>query len=171
MKRPERNEYAPYYEGYVSVIEETDVIDVLGRQTAELRSIVAGLPEEKGNFAYAEGKWTIKELIGHITDSERVFGYRLHRFSHGDTTPLSSFDQDLYVMNGRSNDRSFEDLLDEFDASRRANLLLVRSLRDVDWDLSGVANGADVTVRALAFILAGHVRHHANILRERYLAD
>jgi hypothetical protein len=135
MKRPERNEYAPYYEGYVSAIDETDIIGVLGKQTAELRSVVAGLPEEKGNFAYAEGKWTIKELIGHITDAERVFGYRLHRFSHGDTTPLSSFDQDIYVTNGRSNERSFADLLDEFEAARRANLLLASSLRESDWDL------------------------------------
>ncbi|MDM7922654.1 MAG: DinB family protein [Pyrinomonadaceae bacterium] len=170
MKRPERNEYAEYYEGYVSAIEETDIVSVLCDQPHELRTAFAGIPEEKGTFSYAEGKWTIKELLGHIIDAERVFGYRLHRFSHGDTTPLASFDQDIYVANGRSNDRTFVDLISEFEASRNANIHLVRSLRESDWDLKGVASNAEVTVRALAFIMAGHVRHHARILQERYFA-
>ena len=169
MRRPENTEYAEYYRGYVSTIPETDVVSVLDSQTAELRNSLGDLPEEKGTFSYADGKWTIKELLGHITDAERVFAYRLHRFSHGDTTPLSSFDQDIYVTNGRANGRTFDDLLGEFEAQRRSNVALIRSLDEADWDRVGVASDNPVSVRALAFIMAGHVRHHLNILRERYL--
>lgn len=170
MPRPERNEYAPFYEGYVSSIPEDDIAGVLAGQPSELETVISGLPEEKGTFAYADGKWTIKELLGHIIDGERVFGYRLHRISHGDTTPLAGFDQDIYVTNGRSHQRTFADLLDEFVSLRRANLCLIRSLRNEDWDLAGTASDAQVTVRALAFIMAGHLRHHLRIMRERYLA-
>jgi uncharacterized damage-inducible protein DinB len=169
MRRPEITEYAEYYHGYVSVIPETDVISVLGSQMDEFRNELQSLPEEKGTFAYAEGKWTIKELLGHLIDAERVFAYRLHRFSHGDTTPLSSFDQDIYVTNGRSHERTFADLLDELEMQRRSNISLVKSLRDEDWDRVGVASDNPVSVRALTFIMAGHVRHHLNILKERYL--
>lgn len=171
MRRPENSEYAEYYEGYVSAITETDVVSVLSSQTDELRDLLQGLPEEKGMFAYAEGKWTIKELLGHLTDAERVFAYRLHRFSHGDTTPLSSFDQDIYVTNGRSNKRTFADLLEEFDYQRRSNICLINSLSDEDWELTGIASDYPVSVRALAFIMAGHVRHHLGILEERYLIE
>lgn len=171
MRRPERNEYAPFYEGYVSSIPEDDVTGVLEAQSAELEAMIDGLSEEKGMFAYAEGKWTIKELLGHIIDGERVFGYRLHRISHGDTTPLAGFDQDIYVNNGRSHLRTFRDLMDEFTAVRRANLCLIRSLRNEDWDLAGTASDASVTVRALTFIMAGHMRHHLRIMKERYLAE
>jgi hypothetical protein len=170
MKRPENNEYAEFYAGYVSSIPETDVLGVMEKQPAELRTLLGESADDRGDFAYAEGKWTVKELIGHIIDGERVFGYRLHRFSHGDTEPLTGFDQNIYVTNGRSRIRAIADMLEEFDLTRRANLLLLSSLRESDWDLSGTASGAQVSVRALAFIMAGHVRHHANILRERYLA-
>ena len=169
MRRPETTEYAEYYEGYISSIPETDVISVLSSQTDELRDVLQNLPEEKGTFAYAEGKWTIKEVVGHLIDAERVFAYRLHRFSHGDTTPLSSFDQDIYVTNGRSHTRTFADLLDELESQRRSNISLVKSLREEDWNLTGIASDNSVSVRALTFIMAGHVRHHQNILKERYL--
>ncbi|HSI88277.1 MAG TPA: DinB family protein [Pyrinomonadaceae bacterium] len=171
MRRPENNEYAPYYEGYVSSIPEPDVLSVLREQPKELTALFAGMPEHRGSFAYAPGKWTIKELLGHIIDAERVFAYRAHRFSHGDTTALSSFDQDIYVRNGRSNERTLESLILEFSFLRLANMELAKTLRDADLDLTGTASGADVTVRALLYIMAGHVRHHMNIIRERYLAD
>lgn len=168
MRRPEITEYAEYYHGYVSAIPETDVISVLGSQMGELRNELQGLPEEKGTFAYADGKWTIKEVLGHLIDAERVFAYRLHRFSHGDTTPLSSFDQDIYVTNGRSHGRTFADLLEELELQRRSNISLIKSLLEADWDLTGIASDNPVSVRALAFIMAGHVRHHLGILKERY---
>jgi hypothetical protein len=170
MQRPERNEYAEYYEGYVSLVPETDIISVLAVQPEEMRALVGGLTEEKGLYAYADGKWTIKQVLGHLIDGDRVFGYRAHRISHGDQTPLAGFDQDLYVQNGRSNDRSFADLLDEFELLRRSNIRLFKSLGEADWLLSGTASNAGVTVRGLAFMMAGHVRHHSSILSERYLA-
>jgi hypothetical protein len=170
MRRPENNEYGEWYAGYVSSITETDVVSVLAEQIDEINDLYGSIDEPKGTYTYAEGKWTIKEILGHIIDGERVFGYRLHRFSHGDPTPLSSFDQDIYVANGRSNQRTFADLIDEFANQRRSNVALARSFRDEDWDLAGIASDNPVTVRALAFIMAGHVRHHSRILKERYLA-
>jgi hypothetical protein len=171
MRRPENNEYAPFYEGYVSSIPETDILSVLHEQPKELTALFAGMPEDRGSFAYAPGKWTLKELLGHIIDAERVFSYRAHRFSHGDTTPLSSFDQDIYVGNGRASGRTIESLILEFSFLRLANMEFAKTLRDDDLDLTGTASGAEVTVRALLFIMAGHVRHHMNIIRERYLTD
>ncbi len=169
MTRPENNEYGEWYAGYVSTITETDVVAVLAGQIEEIAELYGSIDDAKGVYKYADGKWTIKELLGHIIDAERVFGYRLHRFSHGDLTPLSSFDQDTYVANGRSNQRSFADLINEFATQRRSNVALARSFRDEDWDLAGIASDNPVTVRALAFIMAGHVRHHSRILKERYL--
>ena len=171
MRRPENSEYAPFYEGYVSSIHETDILSVLHEQPKELTGLIAGMPEHRGSFAYAPGKWTIKELLGHIIDGERVFGYRAHRISHGDQTPLPGFDQEIYVRNGRSGDRTFADMLDEFDALRNANLAMARHFSEADLDRTGVASDASVTVRALLFVMAGHVRHHQRILTERYLSE
>ncbi len=170
MRRPENYEYGEWYAGYVSSIPEIDILAVMAEQIDEIAELYGSIDEAKGTFKYAEDKWTIKELLGHIIDAERVFGYRLHRFSHGDATPLSSFDQDIYVAYGRSNVRTFADLIEEFVAQRRSTVALVRSLREEDWNLTGIASDNPVTVRALAFIMAGHVRHHSNILKDRYLA-
>jgi uncharacterized damage-inducible protein DinB len=170
MKRPENNEFADFYSGYVSLVPETEVIDVLSVQPDALRQLLDGVPEQKGGHTYAEGKWAIKEVLGHIVDAERIFAYRAHRISHGDSTPLAGFDQNTYIENGRSGHRTIADLLDEFEFQRRSNVLMLRSLRDTDWDLRGIASEAEVTVRALAFIMAGHVRHHLDILSSRYLA-
>ncbi|QYO67016.1 DinB family protein [Leptolyngbya sp. 7M] len=170
MRRPEKSEYAEFYTGYIDSVPEADVLSVLREQADELSSVFGNIPEERGNYAYQNGKWTVKQLLGHLIDGERVFGYRLHRFSHGDPTPLAGFDQDVFVTNGRSNVRSIADLLDEFITQRRSNLALIASLSDEDWDLRGTASGAEVTVRALAFIMAGHVRHHLRIINERYLS-
>ena len=171
MRRPENSEYSLFYEGYVSSITETDVLSVLAAQPDELRSLITGVAEDRGSFAYAAGKWTIKELLGHIIDGERVFGYRAHRISHGDQTPLPGFDQEIYVRNGRSGARTFADMLDEFADQRKANLAMARHFSEGDLDRTGIASDASVTVRALLFIMAGHVRHHQRILAERYLSE
>lgn len=170
MKRPENNEFAEFYSGYVSLVPETRIIDVLSGQPGELKALLSSVPEEKGGYTYSDGKWTLKQVLGHIIDGERVFAYRAHRISHGDSTPLAGFDQNTYIENGRSDQRTILDLLGEFDLQRRSNVLLFESLRDADWDRRGTASDAEVTVRALAFIMAGHVRHHLAILRSRYLA-
>jgi hypothetical protein len=169
MTRPEKTEYDPYYETYVSLVPETDVVAALAAQPTELQDIFVALPEEKGSYSYADGKWTIKELLGHLIDGERVFAYRVHRISRGDETPIEGFEQDDYIENAFSNDRSFGDLLEEFNLLRRANLLMFNNLRDDGWARNGTASGVGVSVRALAYIMVGHVRHHVRILKERYL--
>lgn len=169
MDRPEKTEYDPYYETYVSLVPGGDLLGVLEGQPAELRSIFAGMPEEKGGFAYADGKWTIKELLGHLTDGERMFMYRIFRISRGDTTPIEGFEQDGYIENGRFNQRSFDDLIEEFALLRSANMIFFNTLADVAWLRMGTANNCEITVRALAYIMAGHIRHHINVLKSRYL--
>src|SRR5687767_4761324 len=123
MNRPESSEYDPYYEGYVSLVPETEIIPVLAAQGTELQDLLTALPEGKGSYAYAEGKWSIKELLGHVIDGERMFAYRVFRIARGDKTPIEGFEQDGYIENAHSNERSFADLLEEFNLLRRANLI------------------------------------------------
>jgi hypothetical protein len=169
MSRPEPTEYAPAYEGYVSLVPEDRVIPVLTAQPTELEALLAGLPDERGAYAYAEGKWTIKELLGHMIDSERVFGYRALRISRGDQTPIEGFEQDGYIETAFANERSFADLLREFSLVRETAVILFDHLKPDMWKWTGTANDAEISVRALAWIMAGHFRHHAAILKERYL--
>ena len=169
MYKPEQNEYAPYYETYVSLVPEPDVRDALVRQPGELRAIFAAIPEEKGSFSYASDKWTIKELLSHLIDGERMFAYRILRISRGDVTPIEGFEQDGYIENSNANSRTFADLLEEFDLQRRSNMLLFNNLDADAWKRMGTASEKTVSVRAIANIMAGHVRHHIHILNERYL--
>jgi hypothetical protein len=127
------------------------------------------LPDEKGTYRYEDGKWSIKEVLGHLIDGERIFAYRVFRIARADETPIEGFEQDGYIENAHSNERSFGGLLEEFNLLRRANLLFFDHLRDEQWRFVGVANNSRISVRAIAFIMAGHVRHHTNILSERYL--
>ena len=169
MNRPDQREYDPYYEGYVSLVADDDILGTLGAQPTRLQDLLTALPEDKGTFRYAEGKWSIKELLGHIIDGERMFAYRLFRISRGDTTPIEGFEQDGYIENAYSDQRSFADLFEEFSLLRRANMILFNNLTDDAWSRVGTANNAKVSVRALVYIMAGHVEHHLAILRERYL--
>lgn len=169
MNRPETNEYAAYYDRYISLVTDDEIEPVLAAQTTELQDIFTGIPEEKGTFAYDEGKWTIKEVLSHLIDGERMFAYRALRISRGDETPIEGFEQDGYIENSHANDRSFAELLEEFNLLRRANLLLFNNLDDTGWTRVGTASENKISVRALAYIMAGHVRHHENILKEKYL--
>ena len=171
MNRPETNEFAPYYNNYISQIGENAVIPILGSQAGEIRSILSDVPEEKGAYAYAEGKWTIKELLSHLIDGERIFAYRVLRISRGDKTPIEGFDQDDYIATSNANNRTFADLLDEFDHERQANLRLVKNLSEEASVRMGAASNNPVSVRALVYIMAGHVKHHLRILNERYLIE
>ena len=171
MQRPDKNEYDPYYERYIQLVESEDVIDVLERQKTEVSDAFGGLGEDKGTFRYADGKWSIKEMLSHIIDGERMFAYRVFRISRGDKTPIEGFEQDGYIENSHANDRSFSDMLGEFDSLRNANMLFFRNLRDADWMRTGTANEREISVRALGFIMAGHIRHHLNILNERYSSN
>jgi uncharacterized damage-inducible protein DinB len=167
--RPDATEYAPYYEKYVSLVPEGDVIATLGRQLEETVSTLRGLTEAQGDSRYAPDKWSIKELVGHVIDGERIFAYRALRFARNDQTPLPGFEQDDYVRAGNFGNRRLSDLADEFEQVRRATLSLLRSLDDEAWLRRGIASEAEVSVRALAYLLAGHETHHMQILRTRYL--
>ena len=170
MNRPEKTEYDAYYEKYVSLVEETDIVSALENQTSELQNLLAEISEEKSLYAYADGKWTIKELVGHLIDGERIFAYRALRIGRADLTPLEGFEQDGYIENANFNERTLAELTEELLWLRRANNLLFKNLDDTAWVRVGTASDAPVSVRALAYIMVGHIRHHANILRERYLA-
>lgn len=170
MNRPEKNEYDAYYEKYVSLVEETDIVSALENQADELQNLLEEITEEKSSYAYAEGKWTIKELVGHLIDGERIFAYRALRIGRADLTPLEGFEQDGYIENANFNERTLADLTEELLLVRRANNLFFRNLSDAAWVRVGTASDSPVSVRALAYIMVGHIRHHANILREKYLS-
>ncbi len=167
--RPEQTEYAAFYETYVSLVNETDIVSALRNQPVELQNLLADVSAEKENFRYAEGKWSVKELLGHIVDGERVFSYRALRISRDDQTPLAAFEENIYVANSNFGNYNLADLIEEFSLLRQSNVLLFKNLTDEAWLRRGTASDATISVRALAFIMVGHVRHHTNILRERYL--
>ena len=169
MKRPETNEFASYYNTYISLIEGDNVMPVLDAQSCELRTIFSSLPEEKGTFAYAPGKWTVKELLSHVIDAERIFAYRVLRISRGDETPIEGFEQEGYIETSHANSRSFAALIEEFDLQRRSNLLMLNNIDEAGSIRVGMASKNLISVRALVYVMAGHVTHHVHILRERYL--
>lgn len=165
---PHNSEYAPYYGKYISLVANGDVLNTLSTQLDRMDQVLFGLEDEKANAAYAPGKWTIKQLLGHITDTERIMSYRALRIARGDKTPLAGFEQDDYVATAAFDSLSLTELLQEYVAVRRATILLFRHLPAEAWDRRGTASDNQVTVRALAYIIAGHDEHHYRILRERY---
>lgn len=165
------NEYAPFYSNYITALGEVDLRGILKSSLKDLIHTLKNLPEEKLTYRYAEGKWTIKELIQHITDAERILSYRALRFSRNDTTDLPGFDEDLYVDNSNGNERSIEDLLKEFKLVRKATLSLFKSFSVEMLKKTGTINGEDMSVRALGFIIAGHQTHHLKIIKEKYLKE
>lgn len=168
--RPEKNEYHEYYDRYVSLVGETDIVAAMREQAGELRDLFAEInAAEKNDFQYAEGKWSVKQLIGHLIDGERIFAYRALRISRADETPIEGFEQDGYIENSNFAATAFDDLTEEFLLERQANILLFKNLSADAWRRVGTASDSPVSVRALAYIIVGHVRHHQNILRERYL--
>jgi uncharacterized damage-inducible protein DinB len=166
--KPDTSEYAPYYEKYVSLVKAGDILGTLETQRLQMIQLFAARSERDGNFRYAPDKWTVKEVLGHVNDTERIFAYRALRIARADQTPLSGFEQDDYVRSGGFNDRTLAALAEEFSHVRNATLSLFRSLPKEAWTRRGVANKNEVTVRALAFIVAGHELHHRLLLEERY---
>ena len=167
--RPDSSEYAPFYAGYIAKVPDGDLVGVLEANLEEFSRTLSVLNEDRGRFAYAPGKWTLKEVIGHVIDAERVFSYRIMRIARGDETPLPGFDEKAWVPQSGANDRTIADLLSELRTVRAATLALLRHLPPDSVTRRGVASGHGVTVRALAWIVAGHPMHHLGILRERYL--
>lgn len=167
-QRPLADEHDPYYSRYIALVPEGEIVSTLRNQISDTLSMLKGLPESKGDFRYAPGKWTIKEVLGHLSDSERVFAYRALRIARNDQTPLSGFEQDDYVRFGRFNHVALGELIDGYATIRESTVRLLKSLNDEAWARRGTANGAGVSVRALAYIIAGHELHHRRILTENY---
>jgi hypothetical protein len=167
INRPDASEFAPFYAGYVAKIPDSGPVGELKNQIAALEALRA-MPEDKANFAYADGKWTVKEVIGHCADTERVFSYRLTRIARGDKTPLAGFDENAWAKTAPHGRRSIGALVDEMIAIRRATLALVESLDETAIANSTSSNNKDITGRALCWIIAGHTRHHLDVLHERY---
>jgi DinB family protein len=168
--RPEATEHHPYYGKYIALVPEADAFQALERQMGEALALLRTIPESKGDHRYGPDKWTIKEVIGHVIDGERVFAYRALRFGRADETPLPGFEENHYVPAGSFGRRTLADLTAEWELVRRANLAMFRGFEAAAWLRSGKANDSPVSVRALAYIIAGHGRHHMGLLRERYLA-
>ncbi|MBX3281821.1 MAG: DinB family protein [Acidobacteria bacterium] len=171
MFKPEAGEFNPYYGAYLELVNEDDIREAFAAQPSEMRAALAGLAEDRGSYAYEEGKWTIKEVLSHIIDAERIFAYRMLRISRGDETPLATFDQESvgYREFSRANERTFADLLEEFELVRQGNSLMLNNMDQTALNRMGTASDNPVSVRALACICVGHVRHHLNVLKERYL--
>ena len=169
LARPAADEYAPYYEKYIALVPDGSVLSALQSQFDSTDSLLRSVSEEKGNFAYAPGKWTVKEVVGHLADSERIFAYRLLRISRGDRTPIEGFEQDDYVQGGPFRSAKLSSLVDDFAAVRRATVTLAGNLEPEAWARRGIANNNEVSARAIAYMIAGHELHHMAILRERYL--
>jgi DinB superfamily len=167
--RPAADEYAAAFAGYVeSITDHKNILEVLAAQLPSVLTRLGSFDESRGNYRYAQGKWSIKEIVGHLCDTERVFAYRALRFARGDTTPVPSFDDQAYVAEVRAEERTLMDLAQEWGDVRRSSLALFRHLPAVAWERRGTASGHPVSVRALAYIIAGHVRHHVTVLEERY---
>ena len=167
--RPDDTEYAPFYAAYVAGVPEDDVVGVLRDSGRDIVAALAAIPEARGGFRYAADKWSVREVIGHLIDAERIFAYRALRLARADATPLPGFEENDYVRAAGSDARALADLTDELSAVRDATARLFASLPDEAWERRGVVNGREVSVRALAYITAGHARHHLDVLRKRYL--
>lgn len=170
MRRPEPTEYAPFYSTYIGLVPETDVLKAMGAQLDEVLAFWRSIPEAQGDVCHAPYTWTVKQVIGHLTDGERVFGYRALRFARADATPLPGFEENDYAKTASYERLALADLVSEFEAVRRSSLWLFRNFPPEAWARTGPANDSPVSVRALAYIVVGHVRHHGGILRKRLSA-
>jgi uncharacterized damage-inducible protein DinB len=169
LSPPQADEFNPFYAGYIARVANVSApADELVEQRDRLLNFLSPLSDEQAAYRYASGKWSIKELVGHLSDGERIFAYRLLRIGRGDDTPLPGFEENDYVRSAGSDSRPFGELLDEWAATRDATAALVRGMPAEAWERRGTANGAAVSARALVYIILGHVEHHRRVLEERY---
>jgi uncharacterized damage-inducible protein DinB len=167
IAKPEADEFAPFYAGYINTVTATGPVALLEAQRATIGALAA-LPDDKGIYRYADGKWSVKEVLGHLADAERVFGYRLLRIARADSTPLAGFDENAWAEVAPHHHRPVADIVSELLAVRESTLALVRSLDEAALARQAVANNRPVSGRAIVWILAGHTQHHLGILHERY---
>jgi hypothetical protein len=169
ISRPSADEYAPAFDGYISrVADVSDAVAALAVQKDRFARSVASMTEQEAGFRYALDKWSVKELVGHVCDGERIFSYRLLRIGRGDATPLPGFEENDYVVAARSDDRRLPELLDEWQTVRSATSALVRGMPSEAWANRGTSNGHPISTRALLYIILGHAAHHLNVLHTRY---
>jgi hypothetical protein len=166
---PDPNEYAPYYGRYIALVSGSDILDALAHQAVSTEAYLKALPASKSDFRYAPGKWSVKEVVAHVIDSERVFAYRALSFARGDAAQLPGFEQDDWMKELSLGDVSLESLIDEYKDVRGSTVHLLGHLSPDAWKRRGTASGNPVTVRALAYIIAGHELHHLKVLREKYV--
>jgi len=167
--RPAKSEFLPYYERYITLVPDGDVLSTLTTQMSETQALLHGLPASVATYRYAPEKWSVNEVIGHLIDSERIFGARALRFARNDPAPLPGFEQDDYVRNSTFDAYPLSELASELEIVRQSTIFLFRHIDEQAWTRRGVANNAEVSVRALAYIIAGHELHHREVLRSRYL--
>jgi len=168
MNRPLENEYASYYQKYIDKVKGNDIASILEKQHKEILNVFASIDDKAGLFSYAEGKWSVKELLGHMLDSERVFSYRILCIARGEQQTLPGFNQDDFVLSANFNKRTVASLKAEYNYLKLANIEMIKSLSEEEISKKGTASKNPVTVRALIFILTGHERHHLDIFNERY---
>jgi uncharacterized damage-inducible protein DinB len=169
MPRPQPADYAAYYNTYISKVEGENVKDIIARYSYSLLQFYTSLPEDKADYAYAEGKWTVKELLLHIIDAERIFCYRALRIARKDQTPLPGFDENAYAPASKAAGRSLQSLKDEFTAVRKATDIMLSTFDEEQLSQKGTASNQPVTANAIGFIMFGHMIHHMQVLEERYL--
>ena len=168
VAKPDASEHAPYYSRYVALVADGDILGTLAGQIGGTLAELRKIPDADSLKRYAAGKWSVREVVGHMIDTERIFAYRALRFARNDRTDLPGFEQDDYIPAAQFDRRPWADLLEEFEAVRRSNVLLFRGLSEEAWRRAGVANGNGMSVRAAAYVIAGHELHHMRVLREKY---
>lgn len=168
-RRPNKNEYGAYYEGYIANVNGDDIVHILEKNKKEIADFFRSIPANKWEYKYAPGKWTPKDMLLHLIDGERVFAYRALRISRGDTTSLPGFDQDIFAENANANHRTPESLIEEYETVRESTLYIFKNIADKDADIIGTASGFPASPLAVGYVIAGHESHHVRIIKERYL--
>lgn len=166
--RPQSSEYAPYYDTYIAKVEGDDPVAALEALTARTKRVLEAIPADKAGYRYAEGKWTVRDVIGHLVDAERVFAFRALWFARGDANPLPGFDENAWVPAARFDGVNLKDVIETWRAQRAATIAMLKTFGPEAWTRTGTANGKVMSVRALAFTIAGHEIHHVGVLSERY---
>lgn len=169
ISKPEENEYHKFYAGYVNGVDSSDVLQCIKDQKEEFISFIRAIPDDRYNYAYAEGKWTIKQLLRHMIDAERMFAFRAMSIARGEQGMLPGFDEQGFVERADDSQNSINELLQEFESLRTSNIHMISNFTSQATERIGNANGAKVSVRAIIFIIAGHLAHHKRIITERYL--
>jgi hypothetical protein len=167
--KPAITEYPEHYRNYVNLVPEGDIVEIIESQLNDTKKLLADITKEQADFRYAEGKWNVLEVVGHVMDTERIMNYRILRMARGDQTPLAGYDDEKYVEESFYSTRTIADLLSEWTVVRAATVALLKGLPKGAWTKTGFANNGEFTVNSIAYIIAGHERHHVGLLKSRYM--